>query len=194
MIAMQYSYPLPADYDMDIIRQRIASKGHLLDHFPKLIFKAYLCASKTADIAGSRENLYAPFYLWDGNEGMNNFLAGEAFAGLVQAFGWPSVKTWSVWQASLTADMAAARYAKYATREIVAIPAHAALGALRERETAEAQAAVASGGALAAVTAYEPTTWTLVRFRLWRDAGDSVQGEGIQGYEVHHMSLPGRHG
>ena len=31
MIAMQYTIALPADYDMAIIRRRIAAKGHLLD-------------------------------------------------------------------------------------------------------------------------------------------------------------------
>ena len=31
MYAMQYEIPLPADYDMAIIRRRVASKGHLTD-------------------------------------------------------------------------------------------------------------------------------------------------------------------
>lgn len=39
MIAMQYSFSLPADYDMSIIDRRIAEKGHLLDNFPNLKFK-----------------------------------------------------------------------------------------------------------------------------------------------------------
>lgn len=45
VVAMQYSFVLPADYDMNIIKQRIASKGHLLDDFPGLIFKTCLIAS-----------------------------------------------------------------------------------------------------------------------------------------------------
>jgi len=40
MIAMQYRFPLPADYDMAIIDRRIADKGHLTDGFPGLLFKA----------------------------------------------------------------------------------------------------------------------------------------------------------
>ena len=36
MFAMQYSITLPADYDMAIIRHRVAAKGHLLDDFPSL--------------------------------------------------------------------------------------------------------------------------------------------------------------
>ena len=34
MHAMQYEITLPADYDMEIIRKRVATKGHLLDDFP----------------------------------------------------------------------------------------------------------------------------------------------------------------
>ncbi|MCW2914583.1 MAG: hypothetical protein JWN52_2651 [Actinomycetia bacterium] len=36
MHAMQYEITLPADYDMKIIRHRVATKGHLLDAFPGL--------------------------------------------------------------------------------------------------------------------------------------------------------------
>ena len=46
MIAMQYSFTLPADYDMATIRRRIAEKRHLLDHFDGLHLKAYLWAER----------------------------------------------------------------------------------------------------------------------------------------------------
>jgi hypothetical protein len=42
MIAMQYQINLPADYDMGIIRTRVARTGHLLDHYPGLGVKAFL--------------------------------------------------------------------------------------------------------------------------------------------------------
>ena len=61
MIAMQYSFTLPADYDMAIVHRRIAEKGHLLDDFPQLHFKAYLSAQRDDESLASRENLYAPF-------------------------------------------------------------------------------------------------------------------------------------
>ena len=46
MIAMQYSFTLPADYDMSVIDRRIADTGPLLDGFPGLKFKAYLVARR----------------------------------------------------------------------------------------------------------------------------------------------------
>jgi hypothetical protein len=124
MIAMQYSFSLPADYDMAIVDRRIADKGPLLDNFSKLKFKAYLTARKDGE-AGGDENLYAPFYVWDEDEGLSNFVCGEGFAAVSQAFGWPQIRTWIVWRASVAREIAKARFA---TREILAIPPHAALG------------------------------------------------------------------
>lgn len=37
MLAMQYRFTLPADYDMAIVRRRIADFGHRLDACPQLI-------------------------------------------------------------------------------------------------------------------------------------------------------------
>ena len=37
MLAMQYSFTLPADYDMTIIERRIAENGHRLDGYPGLV-------------------------------------------------------------------------------------------------------------------------------------------------------------
>ena len=61
MYAMQYEIALPADYDMDIIRERVRTTGHLMDGFPGLEFKAFLIREKAK---GASENSYAPFYVW----------------------------------------------------------------------------------------------------------------------------------
>ncbi len=187
MIAMQYSIVLPADYDMAIIRRRIASKGHLLDGFPDLAFKAYLYAERSNDALASRDNLYAPLYLWQRPAGMQDFLCGSGFAGLVQAFGRPSVRCWSVWQASLSASLA---QAGWASREVLPIAPHVALDALRADEREQARHAVDHEGALAALSAFDPDGWNLLRFRLWREPRPELAGESRQLYAVGHMSLP----
>jgi hypothetical protein len=51
MLAMQYSFTFPADYDMAIIERRIAENGHRLDGFPGLLFKAYLYARRSVRIS-----------------------------------------------------------------------------------------------------------------------------------------------
>jgi hypothetical protein len=186
MIAMQYSFTLPADYDMAIIRRRIAEKGHLLDDFPGLRFKAYLSADKNSQELPSRDNLYAPFYVWHDSEGMNAFLGGAGFAGVTQSFGRPSVRMWSVWQAEMAADLSKA---VCATREIIAIPPYSALDEWRRAESDLARKDIAHG-ALAAVSAFEPTDWTLVRFRLWNEARPELAQDGRQLYDVGHISQP----
>jgi len=195
MIAMQYNFTLPADYDMDIVRQRIASKGHLLDNFPGLAFKAYLHASKDSIATASSQNVYAPFYLWNDIEGMNNFICGDGFKAVSHAFGWPAVKQWSVWHSHVDAHV---RSAKFATRQVSAIASYTALGALREHEIEAAKKLSQQDGVLETLTAFDPNEWTLVRFTLWRDAAaakTAVQFASspadVQAYEVGHVSAPG---
>ncbi|SEO38622.1 protein of unknown function [Duganella sp. CF517] len=180
MIAMQYSFVLPADYDMAIVRERIAAKGPLLDDLPGLAFKAYLYAQH----GESSENLYAPFYLWRDGESMHGFLNGPGFAGVARAFGWPSVRTWTPWHASVGDEVRAARHA---TRSVRSIAPYSDLAALREREEDWANEA-RERGALAVVAGFEPGTWTVVRFSLWRDAQATGITAAEQHYRVGHMS------
>ena len=181
MIAMQYSFTLPADYDMAIIRRRIADKGHLLDDFEGLRFKAYLHAQRGAD---SNENLYAPFYLWQDSAAMQRFLGGAGFVALTQAFGWPVIRCWPVWDAYLSPD---ARDARFATRELDVIAPYTSLNTLRQQERESLQEDV-ERGALAAVNAFEPTTWTQVRLRLWNESRPDNPKQ--QRYQIGHVSQP----
>jgi len=183
MIAMQYSIVLPADYDMAIIRERIATKGPLTDDFPGLLFKAFLHASRGVHGA---ENLYAPFYLWEDADAMNRFLTGPGFAALTQSFGWPQVRTWSVLHGERAPGVHEARGA---TRTTAAVAPHTDLSALVHAEAELAHAAISREGALASVAAYEPGGWTLVRFQLWRE--QQAATSGTQAYAVGHVSAPG---
>jgi len=187
MIAMQYSFTLPADYDMDIVDRRIRDKGPLLDNFPHLAFKAYLTARKGDTVTGSRDNLYAPFYVWDSGDGLNDFVCGPGFVGVSDAFGRPRVETWITWATALSADI---RKARFATREITEIRPDADLAGLRARDSATAMADVETGRALASVSAFEPVTWTRLRFRLWHDLPESALKPGTQSYRLGHLSLP----
>jgi hypothetical protein len=189
MISMQYRITLPADYDMGIIRQRIADKGHLLDDFPNLAFKAYLYADRKAAYAEGRDNLYAPFYLWHNSDGMNVFLSGAMFAGVVASFGRPAVQTWSVWRADVAPDLSSA---ERATRDIVPIAAGTAIEALRNAESDGVQHDL-DRGAIAAVSAFDPASWTLLRFRLWRESIQRPVGDHVDVYEIGHISQPAAH-
>lgn len=184
MIAMQYSFVLPADYDMAIIDRRIREKGPLLDGFPRLRFKAYLAARKQGVGFASAENLYAPFYLWDEPEGVDAFLSSPGFMALTRDFGWPSVQTWLIHHAELTGNLKAATHA---TRETAPVAPYSDLASQRDGAIAEAKSAI-EAGALAAVAAFDPTKWMMAKFTLWPGL-PPLPTETMQIYTVGHISL-----
>jgi Domain of unknown function (DUF4865) len=186
MIGMQYSFTLPADYDMSIIERRIRDKGPLLDGFPGLIFKAYLSAKRQSDALPGSANLYAPFYLWDSAEAMNSFLCGPGFAKVSGDFGWPQVDIWSVWASQKRGNLA---HAKIASRTITNIAPYTDLASLRQSENFEVQQDIDTRGAIASVAAFDPTGWRLVRFQLW-EAEPESEHAAAQVYCVGHVSLP----
>ena len=106
---------------------------------------------------------------------------------MARAFGWPSVRTWTPWHADVGAEV---REARHATRGVQTIAPYSDLAALREREEGWARAAH-DRGALAVVVGFEPVTWTVVRFCLWRDAQAIDVAPGEQHYRVGHMSANG---
>jgi hypothetical protein len=189
MIAMQYSFALPADYDMDIIDRRVREKGKALDAHEPLIFKAYGVARRGDAGTAAHENLYAPFYLWKDTQGMNDFLCSAGFAGLVASFGWPVVRNWPMVLASEVTSRA--RDAAFSTRQIEQLPPFASLAELRDREASDARTAISQSGAVIAVSALEPATWTLVRYRAYPLKPSQLPSGGqVQAYDVRHVSHP----
>ncbi len=89
----QYPIGLPTDYDMNIIRERVRSRGSALDHREGLHVKAY-CV-REAGVDDSLVNEYAPFYLWSDTQAAAEFLwHDQGFQGIVADFGRPRVHTW----------------------------------------------------------------------------------------------------
>ncbi len=181
MIAMQYSFTLPADYDMEIIDRRIRDKGPAMDGFPDLGFKAFLSA-RLGEF-GSRENLYAPFYLWEQPEGASNFICGPGFDALTEAFGRPRIRHWIVWHTHILPDLGKARYAE---SEYIAIAPHASLSEVQQQEVALAKQEAGGKHMLARIAAFDPYDWTMVRFGLYAETPSAADGKQI--YRVGHLS------
>ena len=64
------------------------------------------------------------------------------------------------------------------------------LEALQRVERELASAAIREDRALLALSAFEPTTWTLVRFRMWRESTSLTSMANVQTYDVQHLSNP----
>jgi len=95
MIAMQYRFRLPTDYDMTIIEKRVHENGYRLDNFPGLVLKAW-CYASSSDPHTASEPLYAPFYLWQDSASMACFLQSDGFKKLIADFGRPAIDCWPV--------------------------------------------------------------------------------------------------
>jgi hypothetical protein len=195
MHAMHYEITLPADYDMAIIRRRVATRASTTDDFPGLGLKAYGIRERGID--GSQVNQYAPFYLWASLDGMNRFLWGGAFDGIPRDFGRPVVQQWT----GLAFERGPASEAtpRAATKRTERIPADAdakaAIAAAMTRLTERAGAPGVHSTALAIDT----RAWELVRYTVWarrpgagaRPAGDPTDAALPETtYELLHLSAP----
>ena len=194
MYAKQYEVTLPADYDMRVIRERVAAAGPMLDDRAGLGLKAYLIRERAA--GGSPVNQYAPFYLWNDVGAMAHFLLGRGgFENIIRSFGRPAVHHWT----GIAALPGPARdtVPTAASRRLTLLPAgpdadDTGLG-LADRidlETARLAQTAAHGGVHTAVLAVDPGSWRLVRFVL-ADSRDALDQEATERYEVLHVSAPG---
>ncbi|GHD05976.1 DUF4865 domain-containing protein [Streptomyces violarus] len=183
MHAMQYELTLPADYDMGVIRDRVARVGRLLDDWDGLGLKAYLMRER--GLRGSPVNQYAPFYLWNTVEGMNSFLWGGGFQRLGDDFGRPSVRQWT----ALAYEEGGGSQARFAVRHHRQVPDEGLLAEVVADAVGEAQRLAAEDGALLAATAVDTSRWELVHFSLWEHDTPKADGDV---FEVLHLSAPGR--
>ncbi|MFH8554849.1 DUF4865 family protein [Streptomyces celluloflavus] len=184
MHAMQYAITLPADYDMRIIRDRVRSKGHLLDDFEGLGLKAYGIRERGTD--GSAVNQYAPFYLWADPRAMNRFLTGDGFRGVIRDFGRPPVQHWQ--GLFHRPGPAAGTLPRAFSRRTETVPESADPAAVIAHALAGHEALAATDGVHTTALALDPRHWELVHFTLWADAVPESAGDR---YQVLHLSGPG---
>jgi hypothetical protein len=185
MHALQYEITLPADYDMTVVRDRVARVGHRLDAWNGLGIKAYLMRERGVD--GSPVNQYAPFYLWNTAEGMNAFLWGGAFQGLVNDFGRPVVRHWT--GLAYEEGGASGSPAVVAVRRRQAVAEGVELSEAMEEAAREAGRLASLDGAVCAGAAVDPRHWEVVHFSLWEHGSPKAPGDVFQ---VLHVSEPER--
>jgi hypothetical protein len=185
MYAMQYEITLPADYDMAIINERVATRGSTLDDRAGLGLKAYL--TRMRGRAGSQVNQYAPFYLWTDISAMGHFLwGGGGFAGIIASFGRPRVMHWTGVAFETGSSFAETPLA--ATRDIQTLAADDDADAAVARAVHETHTRAQLSGVHSTAVAVDPSSWRVVHFTLWDHRDDpGVDGER---YDVLHLSAP----
>ncbi|MCB0895000.1 MAG: DUF4865 family protein [Nocardioides sp.] len=186
MQLMQYEITLPADYDMGIIRHRVATRGSKTDEFPDLGLKAYLVRERGSH--GSPVNQYAPFYSWVGPGGMNQFLFGSPLEGIRADFGRPIVRTWQT--VGVFNGPVPSRLPIAATRDVAAVDPGEALDGVVSRLLDQAIALADHPDLNAVAVGIDPFTWQQVHFALWN--GEPPHEEPGDRYDVLHLSQPKR--
>lgn len=182
MYAMQYQVGLPADYEMEIIRERVRTTGHLMDGFAGLEFKAYLIQEKAQ---GAPRNAYAPFYIWRDIDGMRNFCWGEpGYSSIVRDFGRQPIQDWTVHK--LVAGPG--DYSQANSLSITSVPLPTGVAPVHCLDAITEQFLSNVGeSTIALVTAVDVTMWNAVLVELSSDPADQSTTDSIS-YEVLHVS------
>jgi hypothetical protein len=184
MIAMQYQINLPADYDMGVIRDRVARTGHVLDRFEGLGQKAYLIRERGVD--GSPVNQYAPFYLWADAAAAASFLwGGDGFDRIVRDFGRPVVQTWI--GGTYQAGPDHAEPPSYAVRHVERIAADADLAQVGAAAADTIRNRAGEAGLHSLAYGIDPRTWELATIALHTSRPAAA---GSELYQVLHLSAP----
>ena len=183
MHAMHYEIALPADYDMAIVRDRVATRGATTDDFPGLGLKAYGIRERGVD--GSPVNEYAPFYVWDSLDGMNRFLWGGPFEGLSRDFGRPVVQQWT--GLCFERGPASGATPRAATKRVEPIGPDADAPQAIGAAVAQAREQAAAPGVHSAALGVDTRAWEPVHYTLWEARPANPTGVA---YEVLHLSAP----
>lgn len=185
MHALQYEITLPADYDMRVIHDRVARRGHLLDRWPGLGVKAFLVRER--GVHGSPVNQYAPFYLWNTVEGMNAFLWAGGFQGIVDDFGRPAARQWT--GLAFEDGPPGAGPVTSAVRLRRPVPDGLPVGEAAEEAARNCRRPAGRDGVALAATAVDTSRWEFVHFSLWRHDAPEAEGDVFQ---VLYLSAPER--
>jgi hypothetical protein len=186
MLFAHYSIPLPADYDLARIRDRVAAKADHWDRRPGLVFKAFCVAER--DAAGTVHNAYSPLYVWANPDAFTDFLTGAEYAALSGSFGVVAVHTGAVLQLSVGSGPAPA----VAVRETRALTVPADLARLRHEEGVRHREAFADGSVHSRWVTLDSRTWTVSRYTLLHEAPPPlVSRPDVQLLQVLHFARPG---
>ena len=182
MILAYYAHRLPADYDLDIIRNRVQRNAPIWDALPDLYFKAVLLREK--GVQGAAASSYSSLYLWRREAALREFLANGRFGAVTESFGRPAIDV----RLLVDARRGPARAAKFARIEEIAVPLEADLPEFLIKETGRNRALAHRPEIVATVTTLDTQNWRLLRAVL-TDGPTAALPEGTA-YQVLHLARP----
>lgn len=183
MIAMQYTIRLAGDYDLQLLRDRVAQRKKLFDGLKGLLHKTYMFNPEQA--------VYAPFYVWENDDAARAFLTSDLFRNVIKTFGRPRVRLWSVLEFGGHVDE---NTPKLAVRELDIIPAEDDLGTLATSERERHEAALGQDGLCFHLSAMDPDRWEIMRYSVWCDPDkiEKCDADAVESFDILELCEPER--
>ena len=179
MRSVQYSIPLDRDYAMEQIDERVRLRGHAFERLGGLALKAFLVQSAAR---GAIRNCYAPFYVWENDSAITDFLGGPLFGGVVESFGRPSVVDRRVLEFAVVDPNVRPTVATF---ETTGSDHGSQASPLFQAEGRRHRSATTLPGLVAACTLVDTQAWTITRVRLWaHDGSIAGVGPGAERFDV----------
>jgi hypothetical protein len=180
-ILMQYETPLPDDFDMEGIRNRVQEKAKAFDQMPGMFVKFYAVNEVTAGPL----NEYSSIYLWSKPSFLTGFFVDDLFENYANVFARPSPRWALVHQ--VNGDFRQFQRTRAAIRQTVGIPRKAHIGQFVKGWEARSR----KSNALTRVIAIDPAHWELVDFEFLPEPVAQPLGVNAHQYDIVHVSLPG---
>jgi hypothetical protein len=182
MIIAHYAHRLPADYDINIIRNRAKARGHLFDDIPELHFKGFLLRERGR--FGAIQNEYSSLYLWRKDEGFRDFLTGGRYKSVTDSFGRAQIEM----RLALDARRGDGREARFAYKETLDIPHNADLTTAFAEEIERNRDIAGKPGTIAAAVGVDVERWKFTRILVSEREPSGVSGE--EAYQVLYLARP----
>jgi len=182
MIFAHYAHRLPADYDIDIIRNRARARGHLFDTIPELYFKGFLLRERGR--FGAIQNEYSSLYLWRRDEGLRDFLVGGRYKSVTDSFGRAQIET----RFALDAQRGRAHEPRFAYKQTLDIPHDSDLTTAFCGEIERNRAIAREPGTIAAAVGIDVQNWRFTRILLSEREPSGVGGE--EAYQILYLARP----
>lgn len=181
MLIAHYEHRLPADYDLDIIRNRATQRGALWNDVPELYFKAFLL--REAGKFGAAGHSYSSLYLWRNEAAFADFLSSR-FRSVIDSFGRPRIDT----RFALDARKGQGRRARLAYVEEIDIPGNADLAEIMATEIERNREVASRPAIVAATVGVDAQQWRITRVQLTE--GELDPGSGAAAYQVLYLASP----
>jgi Domain of unknown function (DUF4865) len=182
MLIAHYGHRLPADYDLELIRQRARARGHLWDAMPELHFKAFLLRERGR--FGAITSEYCSLYLWRKDEAFRDFLLDGRYRTVTDSFGRAQITT----LVALDARKGSGREARFLYRQEVDIPLDADMTPAFAAEVERVGEVARRAGTVAAAVGIDAERWKFTRVLV--SENEQPGGDAGVVYQVLYLASP----